>query len=914
MKHAVSIEGLSHRYDRVVALEDIGLQILQGSRTGFIGPDAAGKSTLLSLIAGVRRIQTGTVRVFGQAIDTRRQRELLCPRIAYMPQGLGRNLYMGLSVHENIDFFGRLFGLSSQARAWRIEELLAATGLAGFAQRAAGKLSGGMKQKLSLCCALVHDPELLILDEPTTGVDPLSRQQFWKLLSRLQQRRPGMTVLVATAYMEEAEGFDCLVAMDEGRILASGTPQQLKAATATGNLGDAFVELMPEEKRRGYKRQMLPGRGVSTERAVAIQARGLTRRFGDFTAVDHVDFTIVQGEIFGFLGSNGCGKTTTMKMLTGLLPASAGTAVLFGTAVDSHDLSVRRRVGYMSQSFSLYGELSVRRNLLLHAQLFHLQADRIASRVDRLLQDFGLDAYRNETASRLPLGLRQRLSLAVAVVHEPEMLILDEPTSGVDPVARDLFWGYLLRLSREQGVTIFVSTHFMNEAERCDRIAFMHAGRVLATGTPQELLRSTHSDRLEDAFIHYLRGAGGQGAVPADEHVAYVARAAEQRRRQPAGDTAKQGFFSMARLAACAIREMIELRRDPVRMAFALLGPLLLLIVFGYGISFDVEHLPYAVLDRDRTPDSRAYLENFAGSRYFDRRAPLSSYRELEQRLRSGELRMAVEIPPAFGRHLHQQRSPVVAVWLDGAVPFRAETARAYVFGVHRAYLQGLADRRGRRPPAGLRFETRFRYNQAFKSVYAMVPGIVMILLVLIPAMMTAVAVVREKESGSILNLYATPVSRLEFLLGKQLPYVLVAMLSYFSMLLVALLLFHVPVKGSFPALTAGALLYVIAATGLGLLVSAFVRSQIAAIFAAAIFTIIPAINFSGFFAPVSSLSGNARVVSMLFPGGYFQNISLGAFTKALSASDLLAQYLALGLIIIVVFCASLALLNTQER
>ena len=291
-----------------------------------------------------------------------------------MPQGLGKNLYPDLTVRENIEFFGRLFGQSRGERDRRIAELLESTGLAPFPDRPAKKLSGGMRQKLGLCCALIHDPDLLILDEPTTGVDPLSRRQFWELIERIRSRRPGMSVIVATAYMEEAERFDWLVAMNAGRVLATGSPADFKASTRTTSVEDAFVALLPEQQREQTRRLFRPAQPDDHE--VVIAARDLTCRFGDFTAVDRVSFTIERGEIFGFLGPNGCGKTTTMKMLTGLLPATSGEAFLLGEPIDATDLRSRNRVGYMSQSFSLYTELTVRQNLALHARLFQLPSDQ----------------------------------------------------------------------------------------------------------------------------------------------------------------------------------------------------------------------------------------------------------------------------------------------------------------------------------------------------------------------------------------------------------------------------------------------------------------------------------------------------------------------------------------------------------
>lgn len=877
---------------------------------GFIGPDGVGKSSLLALIAGIRKIQAGNIALLGHDMRNASQRRRLCQHIAYMPQGLGRNLYMTLSVFENIDFFGRLFGQSRVERERHIRELLEATGLTPFVNRQAGRLSGGMKQKLGLCCALIHTPDVLILDEPTTGVDPLSRQQFWKLIERLRARRKGMSILIATAYMDEAERFDWLVAMDEGRVMATGRPEDIRLHTGTDTLDAAFIELLPEHKRRGHQQLVVPPRSLQQDGLAAIQATGLSKHFGDFTAVDQVSFEISRGEIFGFLGSNGCGKTTTMKMLTGLLPASSGQARLFGRPVDPHDLETRKRVGYMSQSFSLYGELTVKQNLDLHARLFHLPRERVATRLAALIEQFGLEDYVDGLSAGLPLGIRQRLSLAVAVVHEPEVLILDEPTSGVDPVARDQFWEHLVDLSRNHGVTIFISTHFMSEAERCDRISFMHAGKVLASDTPRALIDSRDASSLEDAFVSCLQAATGsdvqRGTAPKETSAAVSA--VEQ--------SARTAGFSLMRLLGYSRREGMELLRDPVRLAFALLGPLILMVVFGYGISFDVEDLAYATLDYDQSAESRSYLENFSGSRYFSQRPDIRDHADMEKRMRNGELAVAVEIPPGFGKDLRRGRPVEVGVWLDGAVPFRAETSRGYVQGLHFDYLAGLARRQqgseSRIMPVDI--EPRFRYNQDFKSAFAMVPGVIMLLLMLIPAMMTAVGVVREKELGSITNLYATPVTRLEFVLGKQLPYVVIAMLSFVSLVLLALFLFKVPVKGSVPALVAGALLFVITSTGFGLLVSTFVKTQIAAIFAAAILSIMPTINFSGFLSPVSSLTGGGRFVGYGYPSSYFQNISVGVFTKALGFADLLVNYVALGGFIIVFLLLSLTLLKAQER
>ncbi|WP_251978390.1 ribosome-associated ATPase/putative transporter RbbA [Salinicola avicenniae] len=889
------LAGVSLRYGRQVALDNVTLTLPARRMIGLIGPDGVGKSSLLALIAGARRLQEGTVEVLGGDMAKTAHRRRICPRIAYMPQGLGKNLYATLSVRENLDFFGRLFGQSRQERDRRIHELTQSTGLAPFVERPAGKLSGGMKQKLGLCCALIHDPDLLILDEPTTGVDPLSRRQFWELIERIRGARPGMTVVVATAYMDEAERFDWLVAMDDGQCLDQGEPSALLARTHSDSLESAFIALLPAAKRRGHESVKIPPRLGTSD--TAIEAHGLTKRFGDFTAVDQVDFRIERGEIFGFLGSNGCGKSTTMKMLTGLLPFDAGEARLFGQPVDPGDIATRRRVGYMSQAFSLYGELSVRQNLELHARLFEIPAARRHPRCHALLDQFDLHHVADRLPGDLPLGIRQRLSLAVAVLHEPEILILDEPTSGVDPIARDYFWQLLIELSRSQSVTIFISTHFMNEALRCDRISLMHSGRVLDSDTPAALQAKRGCDSLEEAFIAYLRDALPPDSASSGERTAAVsASLLSSIDAQPAtngADLPRPVRFSLRRLFGYAGRESKELQRDPVRGAMALVGTLLLMFIMGYGITMDVENLRYAVLDRDQTTTSEAYTLNLTGSRYFDEQPALSDYDDLERRLQRGDISLAVEIPPNFGRDLKRGDTPEVAFWIDGAMPSRAQTIQGYVQGIHDTYLEQ-RDRMTSTSPAVFDVALRYRYNPDVQSLPAMVPAIIPLLLMMIPAMLTALGVVREKELGSITNFHVTPVSRLEFLIGKQLPYIALGLGNFLLLVALSVFVFEVPLKGSLAALTLAALLYILCATGLGFLISALFRSQIAAIFGTAIVTLIPAIQFSGMNYPVSAMEGGAALFGQLYPTAHFLTISRGIFSKALGIVDLWPDYVAL--------------------
>ena len=902
---AIRCRGLVHDYGRVRALDSVTLEIPAGALVGFVGPDGVGKSTLLGLVAGAKRLQAGELRVLGLDPARPADRIRLTARVAYMPQGLGRNLYPTLSVAANLGFFARLYGLDPAAAARRIEALALATGLAPFLDRPAGKLSGGMKQKLALACALVHDPDLLILDEPTTGVDPLSRQRFLELLAAIRAARPATTVLFATAYMAEAERFDRVVAMDSGRILGEGTPKELCARTGTARLDEAFVALLPAERRREHRPvRRIPRRVAADERPV-IEARALTKRFDGFTAVDAVNFAIARGEIFGFLGSNGCGKTTTMKMLVGLLEPSCGEAFVLGAPAGADSLAARRRIGYMSQSFSLYEELTVRQNLELHAAIYGLSSAERERRVAAQLERFELVAVAERRPPALPLGVRQRLQLAVATLHEPEILILDEPTSGVDPIARDRFWELLIALSREHGVTIFLSTHFMNEAERCDRISLMHAGRVLAVGEPGAIARAHGGGDLEAAFVALLAEAE-HADRPADGPATPILLP-----DPPAGPAPDPGF-SFLRLAAFARREAAELLADPIRLAFALLGPILLLLTMGFGISFDVENLRFAVLDRDRTPESREVVRALEGSPYFEPSGEVATPAEADRLLEAARVALVLAIPPGFGRDLVAGRQPELAVWLDGANTTRAETARGYVLGAVERALRDLAPVDSSAAP--FRLEIRFRYNQAFLSSAAIPPGVMMMQLVMIPAMLAALAVVREKELGSIVNLWTTPATRLEFLLGKQIPYVLTAFVSFVSLLLIVLFVFDNRLRGDPLVLTSGAFLFVTATTGFGLVVSAFVRSQIAAIFATAILCMIPTVNFSGMLYPVSTLDPVSRAIGEAFPALYFQRVTAGVINKGLGFDTLAPDLLALAGFALLFWTLAFLLLPEQER
>ena len=996
--NTVSIQNLSHRYGKTLALDDVSLDIPKGATVGLIGPDGVGKSTLLSLMAGVKVIQDGRVEVLGGDMADKDVRRDLSHRIAFMPQGLGRNLYPTLSVYENIDFHARLFGLDGQERTRQIARLMEATRLAPFSGRAAGKLSGGMKQKLSLCCALVHSPDLLILDEPTTGVDPLSRRQFWALVDDLRREHAGMTVIVATAYIEEAQRFERLLAMDAGRLLENKPTADVLADYGTDVLEEAYVKMLPPEKQQGSGGLDITPFVPDPAAPPAMEAHGLTKRFGDFTAVDHVSFTIQKGEIFGFLGSNGCGKSTTMKMLTGLLEATEGDATLLGKPIDAGGLDTKMRVGYMSQAFSLYEELSVRRNLDLHARLYQMGAKGAAA-VEEALQQFDLADVADTAPASLPLGIRQRLQLAAACLHHPEVLILDEPTSGVDPAARDMFWWHLLKLSREDKITIFVSTHFMNEAARCDRISFMHKGRVLAVGTPAELAARQNAPDLEEAFVQYLieaesdNGYSEQGRLDQDptmlsdstgwvstqptataadfsddlyEQSARSSESEQSKFRQnadgvhseqgrlgqgptipsdsaswvstqptavefsddpekhhprssenPSATPDTQSFkYRFSMIWTFARREAKELLRDKIRLFFAVFGPLIIMASVSWGISFDVRNLKFAVYDRDQTAASRELVEYFDGSRYFLQQPPIQSEAEIDTVLKSSGAILVIDIPSGFGRDLARGLKPEVGFYVDGSMPFNATNIRGYIGSLITAYTKDRIAESGLpvslKAPAGI--EPRFMYNQDFDSINAIAPGVMMLVLMMIPAMMSAVGVVREREIGSIANFYASPAAVAQYLIGKQLPYIAVGMVNFAAMMLMIIYLFGVPLKGSFAGLAVGTLLMVSASTALGLLISCFVRSQLAAIFATAIITMIPAQTYSGFLYPLSTMEGGALVIGKTFPSSWYYTVSVGSFTKGLHTADLLHEYAAIAAFAATSLILACLLLKKQEK
>jgi ABC-2 type transport system ATP-binding protein len=499
----IEVTRLSKRYRRVEALSDVTFAVRPGEIFGLLGPDGAGKSSLIQVLAGVLLPTRGAASVTG--LDVGRDPEGVKGRIGYMPQGLGLNLYDDLTVGDHLEFFAELRGVPTDRFLEHRKILLDITRLALVSDRLARHLSGGMRQKLGLACALIHLPDVLLLDEPTTGVDPLSRQDFWHIINRLSSQRR-ITVLLATPYLDEAERCHRVALLNHGRLLALGSPDELKARLIVGasaqrtsaqmnggqiSMEDVFISLLaPDGEGTGHLSGHRPDAAVTArrgEKGPAIVVDALTKRFGGMTAVNEISFTVGTGEILGFLGPNGAGKTTAIKMLTGILRPTRGRGTVAGYDILRQAPDIKRTIGYMSQRFSLYPDLTVGENLHLFARIYGLRGRRKREREDTVIEAGGLREWRGTLARDLPLGIRQRLALACALLHEPPVLFLDEPTSGVDPLARRRFWEVITGLSRERRVTVLVSTHYMDEAEHCDRLALMHRGALVAVDSPTAL-------------------------------------------------------------------------------------------------------------------------------------------------------------------------------------------------------------------------------------------------------------------------------------------------------------------------------------------------------------------------------------------------------------------------------------------
>jgi len=496
----VVTKNLTKKFGDLTAVDSLTLSVAEGELFGLVGSDGAGKTTTLRMLTGVMDPTDGEASILG------------CPstdltavqgEIGYMSQRFG--LYPDLTVAENIRFYADLFGVPADERTTRTERLLIFSGMKPFTQRQAGRLSGGMKQKLGLCCALIHKPKLLLLDEPTNGVDPVSRRDFWRILHDL--RSEGVTIIVATAYLDEAERCDRVGLLHHGKLLACDTPGLLTNGGAISLEELVIAAISPPDGPPSPSTPLREHPASGVEQPSAVSLDNLTKRFGTFTAVNGISLTVPKGRIFGFLGPNGAGKSTTIRMMCGILPPTSGKGSVAGFGIAKEPEKIKENIGYMSQRFSLYEDLTVEENIAFYAGVYRLSGIRRQERTEWVIEMAGLTGRRNSRAGELSGGWRQRLALGCAILHEPPIIFLDEPTSGVDPLSRRKFWELIYSLAGG-GVTVFVTTHYMDEAEYCDQLALIYRGELIAVGTPEELKRERAKGELlpslEDVFIELI--------------------------------------------------------------------------------------------------------------------------------------------------------------------------------------------------------------------------------------------------------------------------------------------------------------------------------------------------------------------------------------------------------------------------
>jgi ABC-type multidrug transport system ATPase subunit/ABC-type multidrug transport system permease subunit len=921
---AVHIKGVRKSFRRetgetVQALDDVSLDIGKGQLTALVGPDGGGKTTLIRLIAGLMVADAGELLVLG--INVASDPLLVQSKVAYMPQQFG--LYEDLTVQENLDLYADLHGIPSSDRKGRFASLMEMTALGAFTGRLAGKLSGGMKQKLGLACTLVSSPELLLLDEPTVGVDPLSRRELWEIIR--QKVKEGLTVLLSTSYLDEAAWCEQVLVLNEGKTLALGRPESVNSQAAgltflatprkgtrprdlqshllgeptiidavpeggkvrfvrsearrpgeplEKALGGAAVEAVPACFEDGFMVLLKRSAGQTRapvkapeedepasnpDPAVVVGVRDLVRRFGKFTAVDHISFDVRRGEIFGLLGPNGAGKTTTFRMLCGLLPPSSGTLTVAGINVRDAPASARQHLGYVAQKFSLYGQLSVTDNLEFFASAYGLEGARKRERIAQAMTQFELSAMARLASGQLPGGYKQRLAMAAALLHEPEILFLDEPTSGADPLARREFWQRITALSAH-GVTVIVTTHFMEEAEYCDRAVILDDGKMLAEGTPDQIRARGHSEgrapNMEDAFIAIVTEARGPAQVtpgPTENPVVAAQGAARISRGS--------GF---RRIWALTLKEVRQIIRDPSSVAIGIVLPVMLILLFGYGLSLDVKSVPLAVVQQDSSLEAAGLTESFRLSEYFKVTMSRSTVAAL-QLMAGRKVEGIVTIPTNFARRWRAGDGQLQLL-VNGTDANNARIIEGYVQGPVGQWEAAAA---GRGSGGQVNVMERVWFNASHDSHYFLVPGLIVLVMTIIGAFLTAVVVAREWERGTFEALFVTPVRVGEILASKILPYFALGMIGFALCLLASKFLFHVPLRGSFPMLCAASMLYLLVALGIGLLVSIVVKTQFLASQLATLLTFLPAMMLSGFLYDLRSMPVAVRAITYILPARY---------------------------------------------
>ena len=934
---AVVVDGVVKAFGDQRALRGIDAQIRPGRLTGLVGPDGAGKTTLMRIMAGLMAPTEGRVTLCG--LDVAREGEAVHAITGYMPQRFG--LYEDLTVLQNMSLYAELRGMNRRQHSDTFERLLDFTRLQAFTGRLAGKLSGGMKQKLGLACALMATPRVLLLDEPGVGVDPVSRQDLWRMVKALTD--DGMAVVWSTAYLDEAERCEHVLLLNEGKLEFDGPPAALTgrlhdrsfridevgderravlaraldlesvcdgviqgaavrvvlrenadrepleqlAAEVGGSLDalpprfeDAFVDLLgggPGGTSELAERMQ----AVELDSEIAVSCRHLTKRFGDFAATDDVSFEVRRGEIFGLLGPNGAGKSTTFEMLCGLLTPSDGEAHVAGHNLRSATSQAKRQLGYMAQKFSLYGLLSVGQNLEFSAGVYGLEGRIKRERIDEMIEIFQLGPYLKASPDSLPLGFKQRLAMACALMHRPPVLFLDEPTSGVDPITRREFWTHINGLVR-RGVTVMVTTHFMDEAEYCDRVALMYQSRLIALDTPDALKqKAVTAERpeptMEDAFIHLVEAEDGDNeetATDADPAADQMREHAESKdvpataKRDARAQEIAHRRFDLRRLAALVRKESLQLVRDPSSILIAFALPVMLLFLFAYAVSLDIRQVRLGVVLESDGAAAHSLAAAFSGTRYFEV-TPAHDRREVAGQLISGKLAGYVVIPQDFETRAARHGSePLVQIITDGSQPNTASFVANYANGVLGNWL---ASHAAALPPAPrITLKPRFWFNPEIDTRRALLPGAVAIVMTIIGTLLTALVVAREWERGTMEAIMSTPASVPEILIGKLLPYFLLGLAATIGTALLVILAFGVPIRGSWLALLAMSSAFLVPALGQGLLISSMARNQFIAAQLALLSGFLPAFLLSGFIYEIDSMPLPIRGLTHLVAARYF--------------------------------------------
>jgi ABC-2 type transport system permease protein len=965
---AVKLSAVSRAFARpggsTQALDAVSATIPSGRITALVGPDGAGKTTLLRIVAALLLPDSGTASVLG--LDVVKDAAAVQAAIGYMPQRFG--LYGDLTVRENLELRAGLYGIPHGRRSSGIERALTVVGLAGFASRRAEHLSGGMKQKLTLAGLILRPSPLLLLDEPTVGIDPVSRRELWEIIDRLPEHC-GSTVVLATSDMSEAERCDEIILIDRGGVLS----QQPPAAFRSGLAGDVFavpvrsprearmlqqsllglagvidvvigsdrlrvivspgeaanllghltgLEILPERIAPRLEDAIVArllgerhGNGPELRSALAtaatppaadrkphsegderiIRVEGLTRRFGSFEAVRDVGFEVRRGEVFGLLGANGAGKSTTFRMLCGLLKPSAGTVRVAGIDMAREPDKARARIGYLAQGFPLYGHMTVLQNLQLVASAHGLAGTAARDRIARLLDRFDLGDVATVACRALAWGLRQRAALACALLHDPDILFLDEPTSGIDPLARREFWGQLNALA-EQGVTVLVSTHLMEEAEYCDRIAILHGGGLLALGSPAEVRAS----------------AGGSKNSPPDMEEAFIALVGAGRTVRPIARIETDGAEAVpapasgrSRMVALITKEFRQIRRDASVFAVAFAMPLILLVLFGFGVSLNPSSVPLTMLVERSDAQTSSLTEALLGSGYFELRFATDMESAQADVLEHRSLGI-LHIKTDFTKRLLDGRTADLQLIINGVDPNTVRIVCSYIDSALYLWMEQWRMRRDVREVAGVAVEPVVWFNRNAESRDYLVPGLIAVIMTLTGVLLTALSMAREWERGTLEAIMTSPATKRDILFGKLLPYFVLGTLSMAMSVATAVFLFDVPLRGSVLNVVAASLLFLAAAHAIGLLIANGTRNQFIAALVAIVAGFMPSFLLSGFIFDIATMPAIFQALTHLVPARYFVTLLQTLFLVGDAWGIVLWNALALTAMVLVLMAANL--------